>query len=859
MYAPEEKLGVVEVANFPLLGKVVAARFIEWVQANPGGVVSLPTGRTPEHFINWVHRFVTTWDDPATKAALRELGLQDTTRAPDMRSLYFYQMDEFFPIDPSQGNSFCSYVMSQYVEKFRLDPAKVRVMDLWTVGCDAGRNNGDIFADGIDVSVLSRAPRNAAEAEQAAALSEVHQFCSEYEECIRRRGGIGFFLGGIGPDGHVAFNCAGADHSSTTRLTKLNYQSAAAAASDLGGIETARKKHVVTIGLGTIRYKPDACVVVFAAGDAKARVIADAAQGAKHVSRPASAFHAHKGFRFYLTTSAASRIAPRTFDSMATLLKGAGLGRAPSAKRARVAPEWQPPPADLDPLMVDKAIADLALALDVRLIDVSEENLRADPKTAMLVDALGADRVLAACRGLRDALVGKIEQALSPIQGAEFLHTAPHHDDIMLGYLPLVNVLTKEPSNGHRFCYCTSGFNAVTNELMIHYLKMALAYVQEVNEKEIKRREQERQGPKIKRVGLSWEGCRKQQMENAVRLEYDIGDGPGPVTDGDPDVDAFLDAHAARDERAKGEAVARRVARCVAKNFVHEDTFHNYDKHWVDGLWLAGKIEAVIAYYSGQHQGQRDLPEYQALKGMLREFEADLLWGYHGFQASKAVDHLRMGFYKGALFTEEPEVNRDVLPLLGLMEAQRPTHVSVALDPEGSGPDTHYKVLQAVASACKLYEEAGGQQGSEKGGGHGSKGGKRGGKGGEGVGGRGALKVWGYRNVWFRFHPAEASLAFPVSLGETSHLNDAFVTCFISQKNASFPAPDYDGPFSHWAQMIQAEQYRQMVTLLGRNFFADHPNPRVRAARGLVFIKELTLSEFLGISRDLRFNAEGAR
>ena len=31
-------------------------RFIEWVQQNPGGVISLPTGKTPEHFIKWVQR-----------------------------------------------------------------------------------------------------------------------------------------------------------------------------------------------------------------------------------------------------------------------------------------------------------------------------------------------------------------------------------------------------------------------------------------------------------------------------------------------------------------------------------------------------------------------------------------------------------------------------------------------------------------------------------------------------------------------------------------------------------------------------------------------------------------------------------
>ena len=58
IYTPTEKIGIVEVPNFPMLGKLTALRFIEWVLKNPGGVISLPTGKTPEHFINWVTRIL---------------------------------------------------------------------------------------------------------------------------------------------------------------------------------------------------------------------------------------------------------------------------------------------------------------------------------------------------------------------------------------------------------------------------------------------------------------------------------------------------------------------------------------------------------------------------------------------------------------------------------------------------------------------------------------------------------------------------------------------------------------------------------------------------------------------------------
>ncbi|MFC1583479.1 hypothetical protein ACFL4U_02230, partial [Candidatus Neomarinimicrobiota bacterium] len=44
----DERIPVVAIPSFPELGKLVALRFIEWIQQNPEGVVSLPTGKTPE-------------------------------------------------------------------------------------------------------------------------------------------------------------------------------------------------------------------------------------------------------------------------------------------------------------------------------------------------------------------------------------------------------------------------------------------------------------------------------------------------------------------------------------------------------------------------------------------------------------------------------------------------------------------------------------------------------------------------------------------------------------------------------------------------------------------------------------------
>ena len=44
--------------NFPQLGLITSLRFLEWSSNNPNGVISLPTGKTPEYFIKWTHHIL---------------------------------------------------------------------------------------------------------------------------------------------------------------------------------------------------------------------------------------------------------------------------------------------------------------------------------------------------------------------------------------------------------------------------------------------------------------------------------------------------------------------------------------------------------------------------------------------------------------------------------------------------------------------------------------------------------------------------------------------------------------------------------------------------------------------------------
>lgn len=757
-YPPTEKMGVIVVPNFPSLGRVAALRFLEWVQANPGGVVSLPTGKTPEYFIKHVTRYLSTWNRPETQRDLEAGGI-DPAKMPDMASLHFVQIDEFYPINPNQHNSFFSYVNKFYLGQFGFDRRKALLINCAEIGLPPGMDLDDVWPDGeVDLSLRYRRPHTQLERLQQRVLAAVDQWCSVYEDRIHALGGIGFFLGGIGPDGHIAFNVRGSDHHSTTRLTPTNYETQAAAASDLGGIEVAGKRLALTIGLATITHNPSCTAIIMAAGEAKARVVRDAVYEEPHVDFPATALHKLPNARFLITRGAASLLPERTYQ---TFLKAEEL------------------PAEA----VTRVVIDLALARRRRVLDLTQADFAADRLGAALLSRLGATAE-SVTQHVHGELLAKLERGITRRTQTTFLHTAPHHDDIMLGYFPFVVRAIRDASNSHTFAYMTSGFTAVTNSYALSQVENLRAFL------------------------------RKPEFRALASQGYFR---PSDVHARNRDVWQYLDGVAAESLEMKREGEARRFLRNMVEIFEEEDPEN-----------LQHRLEELANYFRTQYAGKRDLPYIQQLKGMIREWEADCLWGYLGFDASSVV-HLRLGFYKGEIFTEEPALERDVPPILRLLHRVKPGVVTVALDPEASGPDTHYKVLQAVAEALRRYQAQGG---------------------------RSDIQVIGYRNVWYRFHPAEANIYVPVSLNMFALLQSAFNNAFVSQKAASFPSHEYAGPFSGLAQQIQVEQYQMLKTCLGRRFFNDHPSPLIRGTRGFVFLKQMTLEEFYGQARALQRTTE---
>ncbi|MBI5463746.1 MAG: glucosamine-6-phosphate deaminase, partial [Ignavibacteriales bacterium] len=425
MYAPTEKIRILEVDNFPLLGKVAAFRFVEWVLKNPGGVVSLPTGKTPEFFINWVQRILGRWEKKEIQAMLAEYGIGGANK-PDMRSLSFVQIDEFYPMDANQRNSFNWYVREFYIKGFGLDPAKALLIDATSLGLPPGKTMEEIFPDNlVDLSLRVRQTRTESERLQKETINRVDWFCTEYERKIRELGGIGFFLGGIGPDGHIAFNVRGSSFYSVTRLTGTNYETQAAAATDLGGIEISRSRLVITIGLSSITYNLNATAIIIAAGDAKASIVRMAVEEHQNPQYPASSLHELPNARFYLSRGAASLLTERKFVDF---------------KMA----------ASIDAIQSDEIVIQLALRKEKKLDDLVEKDFTGDRFAAELMSKSGASaRDLALATKQR--MMKKIEKGVEHVGKKTFLHTEPHHDDIMLAYLPYLYHLVRDPENRHYF------------------------------------------------------------------------------------------------------------------------------------------------------------------------------------------------------------------------------------------------------------------------------------------------------------------------------------------------------------------------------------------------------------------------
>jgi len=106
--------------------------------------------------------------------------------------------------------------------------------------------------------------------------------CSRYEEKIAKAGGINLFVGGIGPDGHIAFNEPGSSLGSLTRVKTLTTDTIIANSRFFDNDISKVPNQALTVGVKTVLDAEEVMIII--SGHSKARALAKVVEeGVNHM------------------------------------------------------------------------------------------------------------------------------------------------------------------------------------------------------------------------------------------------------------------------------------------------------------------------------------------------------------------------------------------------------------------------------------------------------------------------------------------------------------------------------------------------------------------------------------------------
>lgn len=190
-------------------------------QANGKIVLGLPTGSSPLG----VYKYLID----AYKAG--KVSFKNVTT---------FNMDEYVNLPKEHPESYHSFMWNNFFSHIDIKPENVNILD-------------------------GNAP-------------DLQKECETYEQKIKQAGGIDLFLGGVGVDGHIAFNEPGSSLTSRTRLKTLTTETRQINSRFFGGDISQVPTQSLTVGVGTVMDAKE--VVIIINGANKARALAQAVEGA---------------------------------------------------------------------------------------------------------------------------------------------------------------------------------------------------------------------------------------------------------------------------------------------------------------------------------------------------------------------------------------------------------------------------------------------------------------------------------------------------------------------------------------------------------------------------------------------------
>jgi glucosamine-6-phosphate deaminase len=179
-------------------------------------------------------------------------------------------------------------------------------------------------------------------------VEQAEDYCADYEQLIRRAGGIDLQILGIGRTGHIGFNEPGSTRHSRTRLTTLDPVTRRDAAGDFFGEENVPQQ-ALTMGVGTILEARK--IVILAFGEHKAPIVQRAVEGEMTDAIAASFLQKHPDTTFILDRAAASEL---------TALHS----------------PWMVGPVEWTPALIRRAVIWLSLTVGKALLKLSDDDFR---------------------------------------------------------------------------------------------------------------------------------------------------------------------------------------------------------------------------------------------------------------------------------------------------------------------------------------------------------------------------------------------------------------------------------------------------------------------------------------------------
>lgn len=317
---------------------------------------------------------------------------------------------------------------------------------------DVQSRNHAIHADLLDhIDIL---PENVHIPDSSVDECDIASYCEGFDSMAR---GLDILVMGIGEDGQVGFNEAGAARQSRTRTVLLPYASRKRQAKNFNGAMSDTPKMAITMGISTMMTAGK--VILMAFGEDKARAVKAIAEGGPSASCPASYFQDHPDVRMFVDDNA-------------------------SGSLTRVEAPWLIGPCDWTVKFIRKAVVWLCRRVDKPVLALTQQDYLENSLGELLEMYGPYDKInIDVFNDLQHTITGwpggkpGADDSFRPVSAVPYPKTvlifSPHPDDDVISMGGTFIRLVHQGHNVH-VAYETSGNVAVHDDVVVQMVDAAV-------------------------------------------------------------------------------------------------------------------------------------------------------------------------------------------------------------------------------------------------------------------------------------------------------------------------------------------------------------------------------------------------